>query len=165
MVSKPRANRSTAEQVNACLCEIAPTTAGDARSLAKCVAVVALRRWQRNLAPFAFGDDEHGRALERESVNAMCYEFATLHLLMTMTGDEPASANFAEQIMDAWNDGGEVGEWLWEHARDLGIDTAEMTRLEDAWQAAAARKAADEARRKHGAERAGDGRETEGDSP
>lgn len=126
----------TRGQISARLSEIAPQP-DDARSLAKCIAVAALRRWHRHLTPHQFADDENSRALERESVNGMCYEFAALHLLMAMLAGEPGeSPDFTvAQITDAWDDGGGIGEWLWEHAQALGIDAGEVNRLEDAWQA------------------------------
>lgn len=137
----------TADQINDRLREIAPAPE-DARGLAKCLAVAALRRWHRHLAPFYFTDDENSRALERESVNSMCCEFATLHLLMAAINSRGSSVNeLAAQITGAWDDGGEIGAWVWEHAQALGIDTAEVERLEDAWQALREREGAQSPKR------------------
>ena len=130
----------TAEQIYARLEEIAPVprmgTPDRARALAKTITVAAVRRNHRHLAPFAWGNDEASARLEHESVSVLCYEFATLHLLMASLNGRGVSVNgLAAEIADAWEDGGAIGEWLWGYCRQLGIDMDEIHRLEDALQA------------------------------
>lgn len=127
----------TAEQIAARLTEIAPlstdgTSPVAAEDLARATAVSAQRRWTRNLSGwFDLGD----RAFS-ESIGTMCSEFAALHSLMALTAADPAkAAEAATQIRDAWDDGGMIGELLYQHAQALGIDTAEVDCLEYAWQA------------------------------
>lgn len=50
------------------------------------------------------------------------YGFAAEYLLGALSEVDPARADqVAEQIRDAWEDGGGVGEWLWDHASELGL--------------------------------------------
>ena len=119
------------------LSEIAPypthSTPDHARAVAKYLAVTAQRRWKYNLdIAGAQAGDEY-----RLSVQAMLGEFAALHLLMRLRETSPALAEeVSQQIRSAWDDGGDIGSWLWEHATALGIDTDEVSRLEAAWWAA-----------------------------
>ena len=127
-------------QIRDALEAIAPTVTEDgpvdARALARTMAVSAQRRWNRNLSRYFAGQDEATRRLFTESVSAMCAEFAMIHLLMALMDENPVRADeLATQIRDAWDDGGSIGEWLWEHEQALGIDADAVNRLEDAWQA------------------------------
>ena len=52
----------------------------------------------------------------------MAVQFAAAHALYALGEKSSArTALVATQIRDAWEDGGGVGEWLWEH---LGAETA-----------------------------------------
>ena len=107
-----------------------------ARGLARTMAVSAQRRWWRNLSSYFDARDAATQQRFSESIHAMCNEFAALHLMMAFIEADPVHADeVANQIRDAWNDGGGIGEWLWEHEQALGVDADEVNRLEDAWQA------------------------------
>lgn len=109
-----------------------------ARTVAKYLAVSAQRRWKYNLDIADMNSDGY-----QQSVRTMMAEFAALHLLMRLRETSPGAAEIAAvQIRDAWDDGGGIGEWLWEHATTLGIDTDEVSRLEEAWWAASPATAA-----------------------
>ena len=127
-------------QIKAAIDKLAPFPSGDepvpARGLAKTIAVSAQRRWHRNLGGYFDGRDTASQRRFSESIHAMCDEFAALHLLMALMDENPVRADeLATQIRDAWNDGGGIGEWLWEHEQALGVDADEVNRLEEAWQA------------------------------
>lgn len=101
--------------------EDGPVTAGQ---LGRYFAVRAQERWARMLnAP--------GTDLNPLRFAVTCAEFAAAHALLAL--DDPASDLFvaegegertadmvAVQIREALNDGGGIGEWLWEH---LGEET------------------------------------------
>ena len=58
--------------------------------------------------------------------------FAAAHALLALAKLDAARADeAAAQIWDAWNDGGGVGEWLWEHETSLGIDSERLISLAD----------------------------------
>jgi hypothetical protein len=129
----------TRREITARLNEIAPypdqDTPDHARAVAKYLAVSAQRRWKYNLD---LVDTHRMDSIEyRLSVQAMLGEFAALHLLMALMNTAPEQAEeLAVQIRDAWDDGSEVGSWLWGHELVLGIDADEVSRLEEAWRAA-----------------------------
>ena len=87
-----------------------------ATDLARHLAVRAQERFCRMLSPLVPFDDQQ--------VAAMCAEFAAAHALYAL-GETPSAATalVAAQIRDAWEDGGGIGEWLWEH---LGAETAKQ---------------------------------------
>jgi hypothetical protein len=69
------------------------------------------------------------------SVDAMCSEFAALHLLMKLSEIDTGTADrLATEIRNAWDAGDLIGELLYEHAHALGVDGEEVARIEDAWQ-------------------------------
>lgn len=131
----------TAEQITARGNEIAPLDFGQqepvaAAEVARWLAYHAQRRWTRNLSRYFDGNDPATRRAFHESVGAMYSEFAALHLLMVLSAADEAKADeAATRIRDAWDDGGLIGELLYEHEQALGIDPEEVTRLEEAWQA------------------------------
>jgi|ERR1017187_3451649 hypothetical protein len=54
-------------------------------------------------------------------------QFAAVHALLALAEADPKAADeTAAEIRDAWEDGGGVGEWTWEH---LGPDAKEIARL------------------------------------
>lgn len=66
-------------------------------------------------------------------MNALCAQFGMLRLLAEMTGDRLADADrLAADILGHWEDGRSMGEWLWAHARSLGIDADEIGALANA---------------------------------
>lgn len=126
-------------QIKAAIDKLAPFPPegepASARGLAKTMAVSAQRRWHRNLSGYFDSRDAATQRRFSESIHAMCDEFAALHLLMALMDENPVRADeLATQIRDAWNDGGGIGEWLWEHEQALGVDADEVNRLEEAWQ-------------------------------
>ena len=121
----------TRREIRDRLSEIAPypkqDTPDHARALAKYLAVDAQRLWKYNLDIISM-DAQFGDAY-RASVQAMLGEFAALHLLMRLRETSPGLAEeMSHQIRDAWDDGGGIGEWLWEHATALGIDVPDVSR-------------------------------------
>lgn len=137
MSTDEKTTPATRREIRDRLNTIAPypddTTPDHARAVAKYLAVEAQRRWKWNLDIA----DQDGSDW-RQSVQALVAGFAALHLLMHLMETDPAKAEeLSKQIRNAWEDGGGVGEWLWEHATALGIDPAEVSRLEVAWHATA----------------------------
>lgn len=131
-------------QIRKRLDEIAPDPADTghadehdiARIVARAIAVTAQRRWVRNLSDYFGGGDRVAQREWQESIATLCAEFAALHLLMGLIEANPERARvLAARIRDAWDDGGMIGELLWEHLEALGIDGNEIARLEEAWQA------------------------------
>lgn len=119
------------EGIRARLREIAPDPRADspdsADALARNMTVSALRRNSRLL--------NSNQALTPEAVSVLCYQFAAVHLLQLLreiTGSPERCNLIADEILSAWDDGGGIGEWLWEHALGLGIDPGEVNRLADA---------------------------------
>ena len=127
----------TRREIRARLGEIAPypkqDTPDHARAVAKYLAVSAQRRWKWTLDIADMDSTEY-----RSAVQVMLADFAALHLLMHLLNtDTPKTEGLSRQIRDAWDDGGEVGSWLWEHGMALGVDPDEVCRLEEEWWAAA----------------------------
>ena len=120
----------TREQIRARMQEIAPYpewgTEVTAQSLARHLAVCAQTGWARNITPFIRDDQEF-------PPQQIAANFAAAHLLIALAEVDPVRANFAAaQIADAWNDGGEIGTWLFEHLTALGVDPDEIARLDTA---------------------------------
>lgn len=64
------------------------------------------------------------------TLGRMVAEFATAHALIRFAEvDRDAADRAAAEIWDAWEDGGGVGEWLWEHLTAFGIDPAEVSEM------------------------------------
>ena len=103
--------------------EIAPFPEGEtvtAPDLARFFAVRAQERFTKMLHP--------AMSVDPEQVSAMGAEFAAAHALLALAetdtdtfSQETGSAFVAAQIRDAIDDGGEIGEWLFEH---LGAETS-----------------------------------------
>jgi hypothetical protein len=122
----------TPTQISARFREIAPYPDKDspeqAKALAGWLTGQAQRRWTRclDLIP------QEG-PLYMTTISAMLSDFAALHLLMAMAEIDTGTADrLAVQIRETWDDGGEVGPLIWQHAVALGIDPAEISRLEEA---------------------------------
>jgi hypothetical protein len=85
--------------------------------LARHLAVRAAERHVRQLDPRV--------PFDSRQIAAMTAEFAAAHALYALaeggSGDEAAA-----QIADAWDDGGEIGEWLYQH---LGETVNEVSAL------------------------------------
>lgn len=120
----------TQEQIRARQNEIAPYpewgTKVTGESLARYLAVLAQLGWSRNVTPFIRDDQE----IPPQQVAA---NFAAAHALLALHEADPEKAALtAAQIADAWNDGGGIGEWLYEHLTRLGVDPDEVARLDEA---------------------------------
>ena len=67
--------------------------------------------------------------------------FAAAHALYALDASDPVlGTQAAREIRDAWDDGGGVGEWLWEHlggaaCEEIGPLADELVTLEKAAQA------------------------------
>jgi hypothetical protein len=98
--------------------------------LARHLAVRAAERNVRQLDPRV--------PFDGLQIAAMTAEFAAAHALVTLaeggSGDEAAA-----QIADAWDDGGEIGEWLYQHLGEQTVNevSALAGKLTDAEAAAA----------------------------
>lgn len=103
--------------IRAELDSIAPLeTADTAGRLARHFAVRAQERWTRQL-----GIDER---LDSQQITLIVTEFAAalaLTALATHLPPDIADA-IAAQIRDSLDDGGSVGEWLYEHLGDEAVD-------------------------------------------
>jgi hypothetical protein len=123
----------TIEGVRARFREIAPfPEAGGAdlaRDLSRYLAVTAVRRGAHCAELVLAGDAKGTRDLHA----ALAGEFAAVHLLEAMRrGDAHSPSAAAAQVLDAWQDGGGIGEWLWEHGQALGVDPDEVSKLAQA---------------------------------
>jgi hypothetical protein len=122
----------TREQISARFRAIAPypdsSTPDQAKALAGWLTGQAQRRWTRCLDLI----DQEG-PLYLMTISAMLSDFAALHLLMGLTEIDTATADrLAAEIRETWDSDGEVGPLIWQHAVALGIDPAEVSRLEEA---------------------------------
>ncbi len=120
----------TQEQVEARLMEIAPPPqlAGEvtAEGLARYLLVRTQLGWSRNLTPFTRDD-------QLVPVWQIAAQFAAAHALMAVASVNRAAADeAARQIAAAWDDGAGIGEWTWDHLSGLGVDPAEVRRLDEA---------------------------------
>jgi hypothetical protein len=120
----------TAEQIDVRLREIAPPpewgTNVTARGVARYFAVCAMLGYARNLTPFIRPDQEISYA-------QTCAQFATAHTLLALTESVPGQPDsVARDITDIWCDGGALGLWLHDHLTALGVDPAEVARLDGA---------------------------------
>ena len=97
-----------------------PST-GDAtaKGLARYLAKQAQVSWSRGM---------NGPAtLSPAEVARMVSEYAAAHALTALEDASPAFADvIATQIHDAWEDGGSIGEWIWEL---LGSDAEKIAGL------------------------------------
>jgi hypothetical protein len=117
---------ATLEAIRARYRQIAPPVEPGSPSpvwdLSRSLLLSALRGWAVTLSPDG--------AMDHKVISAMLSDFAALHLLRHLQSADPeAAARLAREIASAWDDGGGVGERLWEHARPLGIDTDEVSAL------------------------------------
>jgi len=79
-----------------------------AEQLARHLAVRAQERWSRQIG-------YPGDPIDNLQLSCLLAEFAAAHALATLFEADPKMANWAAvQIRDAFEDGGSVGEWLWE---------------------------------------------------
>lgn len=95
-----------------------------ARQMARHFAVRAAERGRKQLDP-GYGSD-----LDVRELACMVAEYAAAHALHMFANVSAAHADIAaDQIKDAMDDGGGIGEWLWEM---LGAETSEqVARLTD----------------------------------
>ena len=103
-----------------------------ARRLAAAMGVLAQCRHARFNAGMA------GRAELPEpwTLLVMSLETVAMVLLMNLNQvDHSQAIRVARQVIDAWDADGAIGEMLADHLAALGIDTDEVNRLEEAWQA------------------------------
>lgn len=111
-----------AVQIRRRLEEIAPLrTSGavTAVGLARQQAVEAQIAWSRMTGM------DHPITMQDIAILHGC--FGTAHALLALAEAAPAKADeVADQILGAWEDGGGVGEWIWEHH---GEHAQEITNL------------------------------------
>ncbi len=123
--SKP----ATIAEIHARYLEIAPGaragTPDPALSLARWLTFAVQRGFTRMLSPHL--------PMNHDEMLLMLARFEGLHLLAAALGEGRAEADrLAREVLDAAEDGGGIGEWLYEHGQALGIDTNEIDRLADA---------------------------------
>lgn len=102
-----------------------PKSPDPSEALAVSLLVHAQRDYTRTLSPAA--------TLDYAMIGAMCARFAAAHMLAWLRANQPeAAVRLSGEIASAWDDGGSIGEWLWEHAQPLGVDTDTVNRLAEA---------------------------------
>jgi hypothetical protein len=120
----------TAGQAEERLREIAPPpgqgTEVTARDLARYLAVRAQLGFTRNVTPFIREGQEVPAALVLAQFAAACA------LLVLGQADDEAAGVAARQITGAWADGNTLGACLHDYVTGLGIDVAELGRLDEA---------------------------------
>jgi hypothetical protein len=119
----PTTDDTKAREIHAKLDALAPyPSAGDvtATGMARYLAKQAQVSWVR-------GMDSPG-CLDRVEVARMMSEFAAAHALSAFADSDPAGADLAAaQIHDAWEDGGGVGEWIWDLLAPVATEIAALT--------------------------------------
>ena len=101
-----------AKQIRARLAEIAPYPDTDeattGRSLARWLAMRSAVINHQQLSPDV--------PMSRSKIDLLTILFAAAHALYALDASDPAlGTQAALEIRNAWDDGGGVGEWLWEH--------------------------------------------------
>jgi hypothetical protein len=101
-----------AKQIRDRLNEIAPYPDTDeattARSLARWLAMRSAVINHQQLSPAG--------VMTRSQVDLLTILFAASHALYALNASDPVlGTQAAREIRNAWEDGGGVGEWLWEH--------------------------------------------------
>jgi hypothetical protein len=123
------------KQINARIADIAPwpgfSDEATPESVARWLLVHAQREWVAHIIPLTMPDGPDPSTLDVAAVAKMNAQFAAGHALLALIGTG-REAQVAQEIVRAWNGGGEVGPWLWEHLRILLVDADEVTRLEQA---------------------------------
>jgi hypothetical protein len=119
----------TAEQIRERLNEIAPYSPGDpvtAVGLARQQAIEAQIAWARMM------DTDTPITMRDIALVQGC--FGTARALLALAEADPAGADeVAAQIRNAFEDGGDIGEWLWqihgEHAREISALATQLAVL------------------------------------
>lgn len=94
-----------------------------AANVARCLAATAQGLFARML-------DITEKPTDATMLGRMVAEFAVAHALIRFAEvDRDAADRAAAEIWDAWEDGGGVGEWLWDHLSAMGIDPEEISRM------------------------------------
>jgi hypothetical protein len=118
----PTTDETKAREIHARLDELAPYPSGGD------VTAVGLARYLAKQAQVSWSRGMNGtETLSPAEVARMVSEFAAAHALLALADSDPARADLvAAQIHDAWEDGGGVGEWTWDH---LGPDAGKISAL------------------------------------
>lgn len=124
MAQKALAYDQELVQIRERLDEIAPLQQGGrvtALSLARQQAMEARVAWARMIGT------SHPITMKDIAILHGC--FGTAHTLLALHEADPAKADeVAAQLLDAWEDGGGCGEWIWEHH---GEHAREIVKLAD----------------------------------
>jgi hypothetical protein len=121
--------QATLEEIRKRYTEIAPGatsgTPAPALALARWLTLSVQRGFTRMLSPYIPMD--HGEML------LLIARFEALHLLAARIGaNRDDAGRLAAEMLGAEEDGGSIGEWLYEHGKALGVDTNEVSCLADA---------------------------------
>jgi hypothetical protein len=109
--------------------EIAPDPDPESKDPSKALAISLLAHAQRDFTRML----SPAEPFNHEVIAGMCARFAAVHLLAWLRQSRPdAAARLSGEIVSAWDDGGGIGEWLWEHAQPLGVDPDAVQRLAEA---------------------------------
>lgn len=120
---------ATIAEIRARYEEIAPGPTSDtpdpAVALARWLTFAVQRGFTRMLSP--------DLPMNHDEMLLMLARFEGLHLLASKLGGDRAGADrLSREMLDAAEDGGGIGEWVYEHGQAFGIDTGEIGRLADA---------------------------------
>ena len=112
MTTETTAPAERAKQIRDRLAEIAPYPATDETTTAK-----SLARWLAvRSAVINHQQLSANVPLSRGQIDLLTILFAASHALYALDAHHPVSGDkVAREIRNAWDDGGGVGEWLWEH--------------------------------------------------
>lgn len=126
---------TTLKGVRSRLAEIAPYPTADdpdaALKLARYMTVQGLRRNSRCLDTALSPD----AVLSMDALSALQFQYGIVHLIEAFRRGVHGTGVpdvLAAELLNAWDDGAGIGEWLWEHAQGLGIDGGEVVRLAEA---------------------------------
>jgi hypothetical protein len=108
-----------AKQIRDRLNEIAPYQDTDETTTAK-----SLARWLA-MRSAVINHQQLGSSvpLSRGQIDLLTILFAAAHALYALDASDPElGTQVAQEIRNAWDDGGGVGEWLWEHLGSAACD-------------------------------------------
>jgi hypothetical protein len=100
-----------------------------ADSIARNTAVSAFAR-QQLIDEYMQDDSPKGRRLYMTETGALVNQYGVAFLLRELAEVDPTRADkAAKRLYGDWEDGGSVGEWLWEWVGEYGIDQEQVNQV------------------------------------
>ena len=116
-----------------------------ADSIARSTAVSAFAR-QQLIDEYMNDNSPKGKRLYMTEIGTLVNQYGVVFLLRELAEVDPGRADAAaKRLFGDWEDGGSVGEWLWEWLREYGIDPEQVNRAASAQARESAKKLKDAA--------------------